>query len=161
MSKRKYNVNYSQEQEVEVETEEIVVEDPVEAEPVVEEQVKEEPVIEEVTITPEEELVPELKETEEMRQMAKELPRDEVLKNRIRYLEAKIKKSNNPTDKCWMFEKLKQLNEELKSLKGEYYPIEIKAVENCSTIAKHKEEKESMFGTRGQVVGIEGMFVKL
>ena len=159
MSKVKRHNNYNTSNNTNNNIEEPNVENVIDTEEIVDEIAES---IEESIEENLEELSPDLKETEVMRVQTNVLPREEVLRNRLKFIEGKIMKSHNSIEKCMLFEKYKAISNELKSLKGEYSPLEIKPIETYSSIAERPETpKESMFGTRGQVLGLEGMFMRL
>lgn len=89
--------------------------------------------------------------------------RQEVLLTRIKYLTDTINKSHNAVTKGVAYEKLKVALAEFKELNRENKTDnkEIKALDNYDKVAdRNPNTFESAFVERGQVVGVEGMFVR-
>ena len=89
--------------------------------------------------------------------------RQEVLLTRIKYLTDTINKSHNAVTKGVAYEKLKIALAEFKALNRENKTDnkEIKVLDNYDKVAdRNPNTFESAFVERGQVVGVEGMFVR-
>ena len=89
--------------------------------------------------------------------------RQEVLLTRIKYLTDTINKSHNAVTKGVAYEKLKVALAEFKELNRENKTDnkEIKVLDNYDKVAdRNPNTFESAFVERGQVVGVEGMFVR-
>ena len=90
--------------------------------------------------------------------------RREVLLTRIKYLNDTINKSRNAVTKGVAYDKLKVALAELKVIDKENKTDstkEIKSLDNYDKVANRNTNTfESAFVERGQVVGVEGMFVR-
>ena len=164
-SQQHYENNNVVEEEITVETPIEEVEAPVEETPVVEESVKETVVLGEpnkyasYNIT----YVEEVEQTETAREVCRveeNLSREEILKNRLKYLQNVINKSNNAVTKGIAYEKQKEFLAELKQIQNTNKTVTESKPVNYPKVSEHKEERESSYISRGQVMGQEGMFVR-
>lgn len=164
-SQQHYENNNVVEEEITVETPIEEVEAPVEETPVVEESVKETVVLEEPNKYTSDNItyVEEVEQTEVTREVCRveeNLNREEILKNRLKYLQNVINKSNNAVTKGIAYEKQKEFLAELKQIQNANKTVTESKPVNYPKVSEHKEERESSYISRGQVMGQEGMFVR-
>lgn len=164
-SQQHYENNNVVEEEIAVETTIEEVETPVEETPVVEESVKETVVIGEPNKYTSDNItyVEEVEQTETTREICRveeNLNREEILKNRLKYLQNVINKSNNAVTKGIAYEKQKEFLAELKQIQNANKTVTESKPVNYPKVSEHKEERESSYISRGQVMGQEGMFVR-
>lgn len=169
---KRYNNQQHYENNNVVEEEEVTVETPIEEEevtveeiPVVEEPVNETVVLGESNKYTSDNItyIEEVEQTETTREVCRveeSLSREEILKNRLKYLQNVINKSNNAVTKGIAYEKQKEFLAELKQIQNANKTVTESKPVNYPKVSEHKEEKESSYITRGQVMGQEGMFVR-
>ena len=160
-----YENNVVEEEEITVETPVEEVEAPVEETPVAEEPAKETIVLGDPNKYTSDNItyIEEVEQTETTREICREedsLSREEILKNRLKYLQNVINKSNNAVTKGIAYEKQKEFLAELKQIQNANKTVTESKTVNYPKVSEHKEEKESSYITRGQVMGQEGMFVR-
>ena len=164
-SQQHYENNNVVEEEITVETPMEEVEAPVEETPVVKEPVKETVVLVEPNKYTSENItyVEEVEQTETTREVCRveeSLNREEILKNRLKYLQNVINKSNNAVTKGIAYEKQKEFLAELKQIQNANKTVTESKPVNYPKVSEHKEERESSYISRGQVMGQKGMFVR-
>ena len=155
---KKYNQYQNNENTAEVENNDIEFVQ----EEIYDEEDNTEEVVQEITPVAVEEYQEPLTVTESVRNTEGK-SRQEVLLTRIKYLTDTINKSHNAVTKGVAYEKLKVALAEFKELNRENKTDnkEIKVLDNYDKVAdRNPNTFESAFVERGQVVGVEGMFVR-